>query len=92
MNNKYDRGLETMGASWFVSYAYYDYIDRTHFAWRKSSTFYSRSKVYDNTEYKRACWLREVLKMDVDKLSRNTIGLSGHEVKRMAMEVLKRIE
>lgn len=35
MNGKYGRGLETMGASWFVSYAYYDYVDRTHLAWRK---------------------------------------------------------
>lgn len=92
MDNKYLRGLETMGASWFVSYAYYNYVDRAHLAWRKTNTFPSRSNVYHNTADKRVCWLNEVLKMDVDRLSRNTIGLSGYEVKRMAREVLQRIE
>lgn len=91
MNGKYGRGLETMGASWFVSYAYYDYVDRTHLAWRKANTYTSRTAVYHNAADKRADWLNEVLKMDVDRLSRNTIGLSGYEVKRMAREVLQRI-
>lgn len=92
MDNKYGRGLETMGASWFVSYAYYDYVDPTHMAWSKTDTVKTRRNVYDNAVDRRIDWLKEVLKKDVDRLSRNTFGLSGYEIKRMAREVLNRIE
>lgn len=85
--------LSKMGASWFVSYAYYKYIDPTHLNWqnvspkscKSRSSNFNRSTIYHNA------WLNEVLKMEAKNLSKNRIGLLAKEVIDMAKELLSRI-
>ena len=80
--------LATIGATWFVSYAYHCYVDKTHMTWERVKTFETRkSTFYANAEYHQY-WLQQVLHMDNDRLSTNKIGVDGIDVKRMAREVL----
>lgn len=80
--------LTGMGASWFVSYAYYQKIDRTHKNWDRVATTQPRiSKFNKGAEYHKA-WLQEVIYMNPANLNKNTIGLTAEETKRMARELL----
>ena len=80
--------LTTMGATWFVSYCYYDKIDRTHRNWERVETHNSRQSVYRKTAHYHRFWLERVLEMDSERLSANTIGLTGDEVIKMAKILL----
>ena len=81
--------LSRMGATWFVSYAYYETIDKFHMDWKKVSTVQSRiSKYHSGKEYHKV-WLNEVLAMNPANLSKNTIGLDAQQVKMMAREILE---
>ena len=80
--------LTTMGATWFVSYCYYDKIDPTHKNWKKVETHNSRQSVYRRTAHYHRFWLERVLEMDSERLSANTIGLTGDEVIKMAKILL----
>ena len=77
--------LTTMGATWFVSYCYYDKIDRTHRNWEK---YPERVSIYNRTDHYHRFWLERVLEMDSERLSANTIGLTGDEVIKMAKILL----
>lgn len=80
--------LCVMGASWFVSFAYYRYVDRNHCAWKKVNSYPSRiDTYYKSTEY-HAYWLERITEMNERRLSTNKIGLKGTEVKIMAKEIL----
>jgi len=81
--------LYNMGVSWFVSYCYYDKIDRTHRNWERVKTHNSRQSVYRRTAHYHRFWLEKVLEMDSERLSANTIGLTGDEVIKMAQALLK---
>lgn len=76
--------LTTMGASWFVSYMWYNKIDRTHMNWRKVKTYSSRISVFSNTVKFHKSWLNEIISMKEEKLGQNKIQLSGKTVKEMA--------
>lgn len=84
--------LAKIGATWFVSYCYYDLIDKSHLNWMSISTVSSRKSTYANTGVYHHLWLEEILKMDIDRLNSNTINLNGFEVKKMAEEILSRPE
>ena len=80
--------LSHMGATWFVSYAYYEKADKSHMNWKKVSTAQSRiSKYHSGREYHKV-WLDEVLTMNPANLDKNTIGLDAQRVKMMAREIL----
>ncbi len=82
--------LSRIGATWFISYAYYEKIDKFHMNWNKVSTAQSRiSKYYSGKEYHKA-WLNEVLTMNPANLNKNTIGLDAQQVKMMARQILER--
>ena len=80
--------LTGMGASWFVSYAYYEKVDRTHRNWDRVSTAQSRLSKYNKGRAYHKAWLREVLVMNPANLDKNTIGLSASQTKAMAKEIL----
>lgn len=82
--------LCNMSASWFVSYAYYKFVNKNHLAWRKVSSYLSRINVYCQSIEYHAYWLERITEMSDRKLSTNKIGLSGMEVKRMAREILSK--
>jgi hypothetical protein len=80
--------LATMGASWFVSYSYYCFRDKTHMNWREVSTYPSRVSVFNQTSSFHQFWLQQVLDMNDDRLETNEIGLTGFQIKQMASTLL----
>ncbi|MBQ8239124.1 MAG: hypothetical protein IJZ39_13375 [Oscillospiraceae bacterium] len=80
--------LSKMGATWFVSYAYYDKVDKNHTNWNRVSTASSRSSKYVSSVSYHKDWLSEVLVMKDENLSKNTIGLDAGQVKAMTREIL----
>ena len=83
--------LTTMGASWFVSYAYYLHIDRNHKNWQRVDTYINRSNVFRLTNSYHKFWLEKVLEMSELNLSKNKLGLNGFLVKKMAKELLNNL-
>ena len=83
--------LTTMGATWFVSYCYYNHIDSSHRNWEKVSTASSRASVYSRTSHYHKFWLTEILKMSDANLNKNSLNLDAFEIKRMTKELLKKM-
>lgn len=84
--------LSKIGAAWFVSYAYYNRIDKEHTNWNLISTAESRkSKYITGTPYHKD-WLQEILVMNDEKLNTNKIELEAQQVKNMAKEILNNWE
>ena len=80
--------LTGMGASWFVSYAYYEKIARTHRNWDRVATTQPRISKYNKGRKYHEYWLKEVLAMNPANLNKNTIGLKAEETQRMAKYLL----
>ena len=93
-NFNFDGGeiLRSVGATWFVSYAYYEKIDKSHRNWDRVSTAPSRLSSYNRGRCYHKSWLQEVLKMNPANLEKNTIGLSAEVTKKMAGEILAKWE
>lgn len=77
--------LSEIGASYFVSYLYWKYINKSHknYIKRKTSKIGLIEKLRD--DYSEL--LKIVLDMEERNLDRNDIGLSGKEIIRMAKEL-----
>ena len=80
--------LTTIGTTFFVSYLYYQYVDATHRNWEKVATKSSRISSIDSSKRYHSNWLNLVGSMNEANLSKNSIGLSGAEVKEMAKAIL----
>lgn len=85
----YDQ-LKKIGATWFVSYAYYENLDKSHRNWDRISTVSFRVSVYNNSRAYHKEWLQQVLNMDYGRIGTNMIGVSPEETKRMAQEILEK--
>lgn len=81
--------LRSIGATWLVSYAYYDHVDKTHRNWGRVKTAQMRAKRYERTRDYHEIWLKHVASMEDANLSKNTIGLTPQETKAMAKKVLE---
>ena len=81
--------LTQMGATWFVSYAYYKKINNTHPNWKKVSTTQTRISTYNRSRHYHKYWLQEIIKMNDENLKKNKISLSPEETKAMANKLLK---
>jgi hypothetical protein len=81
--------LTTMSATWFVSYAYYTFIDNTHRNWERVETYPSRKSVFERTQQYHRYWLERVLEMDNGRLNTNKIEVEAERTKEMARELLK---
>ncbi|MBR1640236.1 MAG: hypothetical protein IJ688_12695 [Treponema sp.] len=73
-----------MGATWFISYSYYEKIDNTHLNWRCVSTWEKRKSTYNRTREYHEYWIKEVLNMDNIKLQTNKLGIVPKNTKKMA--------
>lgn len=86
--------LSKIAAWWFVSYAYYNYIDNSHLAWQSNITQNSlnsrRSKYNTSIRYHKD-WLKEVLNMKQLDKHKNAAGLTSLEIKDMAEKILQKI-
>jgi len=85
-NSSGHKSLYSMGVSWFVSYCYYDKIDRTHKNWEK---YPERVSSYTRTAHYHRFWLEKVSGMNPKNLNKNEIGLTGDEVIKMAEALLQ---
>ena len=86
-----EKKLHSMGVAWFVSYAYYIHVDKSHDNWQRTNTVAMRKRFYASTTEHHVEWLREVLDIRPAGLSRNTIGLSAAEIKDMARRTLAKM-
>ena len=80
--------LTTMGASWFISYSFYCYKDKSHMNWQKIPTYKSRISTFNRTERYHKFWYGKILEMDDRNLNKNEIDLYAIEIKTMAKELL----
>ncbi|WP_288585089.1 hypothetical protein [uncultured Treponema sp.] len=80
--------LTTIGACWFVSYCYYEYIDKTHQNWKIVKTAANRKSVYLRTRQYHKNWLKEISKMDDRNLNRNSLKLKASQIKQMESDLL----
>ena len=81
--------LRHMAASWFVSYAYYEYIDNNHINWSNVQSAPVRVTKYLSSRDYHKYWLEKISSMNDSKLNINQLGLTASQVKQMAAEVLK---
>jgi hypothetical protein len=80
--------LNTMGATWFVSHAFYTHIDKTHLDWRNVKTYPRRASVFNHTHGFHKFWLEKIGEMDDRRLNTNIIGLPAARTKEMVKELL----
>ena len=81
--------LTTIGATFFVSYLYSQHVDSTHRNWASIKTKNSRISTINRSEHHHRAWLENIGRMNDAKLSKNTLGLNGTAVKKMAEAILK---
>ncbi len=81
--------LTTIGATFFVSYLYYQYVDSTHKNWDSINTKNSRISTINRSKQHHRSWLERIGGMNNANLNKNTLGLNGAAVKKMAQAVLK---
>ena len=81
--------LTTIGATFFVSYLYHQYIDPTHKNWAKLKTQKSRISTINRSESYYRNWLNHVGNMSEANLNRNTLDLDALVIKEMALAILK---
>ena len=80
--------LKNMGATWFVSYVYYDHCDKSHMNWDNVRTSGMRISCYNKSKRYHKQWLQHVLSMNDANLSKNTLGVAPCVTKQMAKELL----
>ena len=83
--------LSHMGATWFVSFAYYTYVDGTHRVWENVKTYISRRSIFYRTKEYHEFWLNQVLVMENSRLNTNSLGINGLKTKQMAREILAKL-
>lgn len=79
--------LTTIGATFFVSYLYHLRVDSTHRNWASIKTQNSRISTINKSEKYHSEWLRHIGNMSEANLNRNTLGLDGSMVKKMAAAI-----
>ncbi len=79
--------LHSMGASWFVSYSYYLYVNKEHTNWQDVG-HRSRVSVFSNSGKYHRFFLMKISEMNEKNLDKNMLGLKGLKIKQMANELL----
>ena len=79
--------LTTIGAAWFISYMWYNKVDKSHTNWKRVSTYNNRISTYNHTGSYHTFWLAQIVSMSARNLDKNTLGLRGYEIINMAKEL-----
>ena len=80
--------LADIGASWFVSYFFYEKIASTHTNWNSVSTTQLRISKYNASRQYHNDWLQRILEMNPNNLNKNTIALDSDQIKAMAQVLI----
>lgn len=83
--------LTTIGATFFVSYLYYQHVDSTHKNWALIKTQHSRISTINSSEDYHRIWLEHIRNMSETNLNRNTLGLKGSIVKEVALAIRQKL-
>ena len=83
--------LTTIGATFFVSYLYHKHVDSNHQNWGSIKTKKSRISTINRSESYHKIWLNHIGRMSEEKLNKNTLGLDGVTVKKMARTILHEV-
>ena len=81
--------LSKIGATWFVSFAYYETVDPSHRNWARVKTSANRQSTFQHSRQYHRVWLEQVARMNPSLLDRNTIGIAARDCKAMALAVLR---
>ena len=81
--------LTTIGATFFVSYLYHRHVDSTHRNWDSIKTQKSRISTINRSENYHHRWLKHISNMSEVNLNKNTLGLNGGTIKKMALAIQK---
>lgn len=81
--------LSKMGATWFVSYTYFHYIDKNHRNWEKISTAEYRKGIWGSSQNYHKEWLEQIVYMSDKRLNKNQIGVDSKTTKSMARQLLQ---
>lgn len=97
MNNhnfNFDGGevLARIGATFFVAYLFYLYVDPTYLLWRNILTSNIRIRRINLSRNYHIYWLHRVLEMNDLLLERNHLGLMGPDIKEKAQQILHILE
>ncbi|MBR3885431.1 MAG: hypothetical protein IKJ33_03080 [Clostridia bacterium] len=84
--------LSNMGASWFVSFCYYENVDKNHINWAFISTVDNRMSTFKRSLKYHRFWLEQILEMNDKNLEKNTIDLTAEQIKCMAMELIEKCQ
>lgn len=87
-SEKQDSLLSSIGSSFFVSYLYCLFVDKTYTNWTLINNSKNRISCINNNYSSWNYWLKKITKMNDSKLSKNAIGLNGGEIKHMASVLL----
>jgi hypothetical protein len=79
--------LTTIGATFFVSYLYHRHVDSTHKNWASIKTQKLRISTINRSEEYYRIWLKHIGGMSEANLNKNTLGLDGAAVKKMALAI-----
>ena len=93
MNNKVPniKELRKIGKSWFVSYIYFETIDKNERSWQKCSSVELRKNIYNKNREFHTEWLKSIIYSSENKLANNKLSISGLDIKFMACIVYKKI-
>lgn len=81
--------LTTIGATFFVSYLYHRHVDSIHRNWDSIKTQKSRINTINRSVSYHRVWLNHIGSMSDANLNRNTLGIDGATVKKMAQTIQK---
>jgi len=81
--------LTTIGATFFVSYLYHQHVDSTHRNWASIKTQKLRISTINRSEKYHRIWLKHIGSMNEANLNKNTLGLDGAAIKKMALAIQK---
>lgn len=83
--------LTTIGATFFVSYLYCQHVDSNHNNWASIKTQRSRICTINSSVKYHSAWLTHINDMSDGNLNRNTLGLKGSIIKKMALAIQKKL-
>ena len=83
--------LNKIGKSWFVSYKYYELIDKKELGWQKCNTVEMRKSFYDKTREYHLEWLKYIMNASENRLSSNKLSICGFDITVMACMIYEKL-
>jgi hypothetical protein len=83
--------LSQIGATWFVAYAYYKFVDSNYLKWKNVQTSIHRANLFAKSSSYWEFWLNQILLMNNKRLNTNSLKINAEETKQMAKIILAKL-